>query len=71
MKKDPHIKVTKAICDMVERHYLKGLACIAAAYGCEFCLARASTKGKGVQWLYPETAEKPERNADDMKALAR
>ena len=56
---------------MVERHYLKGLAAVAAAYGCEFCVARACTAGKGVQWLYPETAGKPERKGEEMKVIAR
>ena len=56
---------------MVERHYLKGLAAIAAAYGCEFCIARACTKAKGVQWPYPETGGKPERTGENMKAIAR
>ncbi len=68
---DPDFKITQVVCDMVERHYIKGLSCIAAAYGCEFCIAKAFTKQKGAQWPFPDTVGHPERTAQGMIEVAR
>ncbi len=69
--RDPDFKIKQIVCDMVERHYLKGLASIAATYGCEFCIGRAFTKQKGAQWPFPETVGHPLRSGTDMKRIAR
>ncbi len=71
VSRDPDFKIKQIVCDMVERHYLKGLAAIAATYGCEFCTAKAYTKEKGAQWPFPDTVGYPLRTRENMMRIAR
>ncbi len=69
---DPEMRVTLVLCDMVERHYIKGLNASGARLGCEFCEAAALTKGRGgVRWTYPNCVPGQPRTRERMIYFAR
>ncbi len=67
---DDELRVTLLICDMVERHYLRGMNAIAAKFGCEVCKTPAETKG-GVHWPYPKCLAGETRTMEECKHYAR
>ncbi len=64
------MQVTTVICDMVERHYLRGMVAISGKYGCEVCKRGAQTRG-GVQWPYPKCTPGEERCLAESILFAR
>ncbi len=66
------MRVTLVVCDMVERHYIKGLNASGARFGCELCKAAALTKGRGgVRWTFPQCKPGEPRTREEMEFYAR
>ncbi len=70
LSKDPEVRVTSIIADMVERKFLRGMVGIGGKYGCEMCKAEAETKG-GISWTYPQCACGDERTEEESQYYAR
>ncbi len=70
LERDPEMRVTSIIADMVERHYLRGMVGIGGKFGCEICKSEAETKG-GISWTYPQCTTGEERTEEDSVFYAR
>ncbi len=67
---DNEVVLTKVIADMVERHFLRGMICIAGQWSCEYCISQGVTRVGGMHWPYERTAHFPERTHSQWSDIA-